>query len=104
MHIGRSHHSAVDAVVSIVGGFAASFLALSFSVMMQSERGMRGQLLAGDPLLNKDQPTTYNIAHGIADGSNPMIAAMASYGWWTAVIIGGMIASLIIFKLMRRYV
>lgn len=103
-HIGRSHHTGLQAAISIVGGFAASFLAFSVTTYTQQYGGMHGQLLAGDPSANRELPTTLNAMRSAADGSNPILHAMTSYGWWTAVVIGGMIASVIVFKLMRRYV
>lgn len=37
-------------------------------------------------------------------GENPMVNALSSYGWWSIVFVGGIVAALIIFKMMRRYV
>jgi hypothetical protein len=65
---------------------------------------MQGQLLAGDPSLNREFPTTLNTMHGAMDGQNPILESMGSYGFWVVVVIGGLIAAFIILKLMRRFV
>lgn len=103
MHLGRSHHPATQVAVSVIGGFAASFL--TFAVTTTQKFGaMQGQLLAGDPELNKEFPTTLNTMHAAMDGQNSLLNSMSSSAFWLLVIIGGVIASFIIFKLMRRYV
>jgi hypothetical protein len=102
MHIGRSHHTALEVTLSLLGGFVASFTA--FTINTYHNASLQGQLLAGDPTLNRQMPTTLNAMKGIGDGSDPMISALTSFGWWTAVLIGGVFASFIVFKLMRRYV
>lgn len=103
MHLGRSHHTVGQIATSVAGGFAASFLAFSVTTFTQSY-GMKGQLLAGDPTVNRQMPTTLNAMQGAMDGSNPMMHAMTSYAWWIMVVCGGIIAAFIILKMMRRYV
>lgn len=104
MHMGRSH-TAGEIVTALVGGFAASFLTFVVTTYTQYYgHNMQGQLLAGDPTMNREFPTTLNTMHAAMDGQNPVLESMSSYGWWTLVIIGGLIAAFIILKLMRRYV
>ncbi len=103
MHLGRSHHTIGQMVVSLCGGLAASFLTFTVTTFTQNY-SMKGQLLAGDPSVNRQMPTTLNAMQGAMDGSSPMIHAMTSYGWWVMVIIGGFIAAFIILKMMRRFV
>lgn len=99
MHLGRNHHIAL----SVLMGFTASFLLFTMSVY-SSAGGMRGQLMAGDPTANRQFPTTLNAMKGAIDGSDPMISAMSSYGFWYTVILGGIVVSYIIFKVARRYI
>lgn len=103
MHLGRSHHSAAQIAVSLCGGFAASFLTFAVTTFTQNY-DLKGQLMAGDPSVNRQLPTTLNAMQGAMDGSSPMIQAMTTYGWWVMVIIGGFIAAFIILKMMRRFV
>lgn len=103
-HLGRSHHTKIDIAVSLVGGFAASFLTFAITAATQYNQAMRGQLLAGDPVANKEFPTTLNAFQSGIDGTNPILQSMSSFGWWTAVTIGGLVAAYIIFKFTRRYV
>lgn len=103
MHIGRSHHTALQIAISITGGFTASFLTFVVSSYVQVG-GMRGQLVAGDPNLNRQLPTTLNTFQGAIDGNNAILHSMSSYGWWTMVVLGGIVASFIAFKFVRRYV
>ena len=90
-------------LVSVTGGFTASFLTFAVSTYVQVG-GMRGQLVAGDPNLNRQYPSTLNAFQGAVDGSNSMMASMSSYGWWLMVFLGGIVASFIAFKFVRRYV
>lgn len=103
-HLGRSHHTAVDAAISIIGGFAASFLTFSITAYSEYSSSMRGQLIAGDPTLNRQYPTTLSMMQSGIDGTNPILQSMSSYGWWMAVLIGAIVAAFIIFRLIRRYV
>ncbi|MBP7113884.1 MAG: hypothetical protein KBA40_00350 [Candidatus Peribacteraceae bacterium] len=105
MHLGRSHHLGREIAVSVVGGFAASFMAFVVNTYTQNYgKGIQGQLLAGDPSANREFPTTLNTMHAAMDGQSSVLNAMGSYGFWIAVMIGGVIASFIIFRLARRYV
>lgn len=105
MHVGRSHHLGREIAVSVVGGFAASFMAFVVSTSTQNYgKNMQGQLLAGDPAANREFPTTLNTMYSAMNGQSSVLNAMGSYGFWIAVVIGGIIASFIIFKLARRYV
>ena len=104
MHLGRSHHKAIEVIVSVAGGFAASFLTFTVTSFTQTQGSMRGQLIAGDPTINRQFPTTLNMMHAALDGSDPIAGVLTGYAWWVAVIIGGIAASFIIFKLARRYV
>ena len=65
---------------------------------------MRGQLVAGDPTVNREFPTTLNTMHAAMDGQDSVIGALGSYGFWVAVVIGGILASFALFKLVRNYV
>lgn len=103
MHIGRSHHTAVQAVISVIGGFAASFFVFAASTYVQLG-GMRGQLVAGNQNVNRQYPSTLNAFQGAIDGTNPMMQSFTSYGFWLMVILGGIVASFILFKMARRYV
>ena len=98
MHMGRSHH----VIVSIAGGFSASFLTF-FIATYGTTASQRGQLLAGDATLNKNYPTTLNMMHGAMDGTNPILQSMSSYGWWTLVLAGGLLAAFILVKMLRRF-
>lgn len=100
MHIGRSHHL----LLSIVSGFTASFLTFAVATYSQIHGGIQGQLLAGDPTANRQYPTTLNAMKGTLDGSNSMVGALGSYGFWLTVILGGIVASFVAFKMLRRYV
>lgn len=98
------HHSKLDIPIALVGGFFASFLTLAFSVYQQSSTTFLGQLLAGDPVDNQQFPTTLGSMQAAIGGDDPLLNAMGSYGWWVAVMIGGLIAAAVLLKLMRRYV
>lgn len=102
MHIGRSHHIALT-IGSVIGGFAVSFLTFTTSQFIQLG-GMKGQLVAGDPNINKELPTMHNAFQGVIDGSNPITSSLSSYGFWVMVSIGGIISAIIIFKILRRFV
>lgn len=91
-------------ILSIVGGFAASFLTFLFSAYTRGLGSMRGQLVAGDATANRELPTTLNMMHGAFDASDPVIAALSSYTWWTVVLIFGCIASFVLLRVTRRYV
>ncbi len=94
-----------DLGLSLIGGFAASFLAFSFSTYTQHFGVIqKGQLVAGDVVANRELPTTLNAFRSAADGSNPLIASLTSTSWWVAVMMGGFVAAFILFKWMRRYV
>lgn len=88
---------------SLFLGFAASFLTLLFSAYMRGFVPMRGQLVAGNAVNNREMPTTLNMMHRSFDGTDPVIASLSSFGWWIAVIILGSILSFILFRLTRRY-
>ena len=104
MHFGSNPRMAVRIALSAVGGFAASFTAFVVTTYMQHSRALQGQLLAGDPTQNRQFPTTLNTMHAAMDGQNSILGSMGTYGFWVAVTIGAVIAGLIIFKMMRRYV
>lgn len=104
MHFGRSHHLAIEVAVSAIGGFVASFLAFTVTTYTQHSGSMKGQLLAGDPTQNREFPTTLNTMHAAMDGQSSILGAMGTYGFWIAVTFGAIIAGLIIFQVMRRYV
>ena len=103
MHMGRSQHTALHVIGSIVGGFLLSFGFFAGSTYVQLS-GMQGQLVAGDPNLNRQLPTTLNAFQGAINGSNPMMSALTSYGWWMTVLLGTIVAAFAIFKVARRYV
>ncbi len=89
--------------ISLLGGLIASMLAFTATLYLSNSE-MRGQLLAGDPTANRELPTTLNAFKDAADGTTLLMQNLSSPVWWVAVIIGGLIAALIIFRLMRRYV
>lgn len=103
MHIGRSHHTIIEIIVSIISGFAASFLTFVVTAYHQSGRSLGGQLVSGDPRDSAQFPSTYNMLKGAVDGSNPLASAMANDLWWMMVVIGGIVAAFIIFKVRQRY-
>jgi|GEM_PF-1449050 len=103
-HVGRSHHRGIEIALATLGGFAASFLALAFTVTSRSFRSLSGQLLAGNPEANREFPTTLNTMQSAIEGGNPILRSMTSYGWWVAIIILGVLCSLILLKLVRKYV
>jgi hypothetical protein len=98
----HSPHPKLDIVISLVGGFLASFLAFAATTMQRTDY-LQGQLLAGDPALNRELPTTLNVMQAAMTGNDPLVSAMGSYLWWILVMIGGLIAAFIILKMMRRY-
>jgi hypothetical protein len=99
MHLGRSHHIAL----SVVSGFTASFLVM-IAASTGQYGGMQGQLVAGDPNLNRELPTTLNAMKGVVSGTDPLLTSMGSYGFWLTVILGGIVASFVALKMLRRYV
>lgn len=99
MHIGRNHH----ALLSVLGGLVTSFVAFSFATMRTTSQ-YSGQLMAGDQAANRAFPTTLNTMQSAMDGTNPLLQAMSSYGWWVLVIVGGLVAAPILFRLTRRFV
>ncbi len=101
-HTGRSHHRGIEICCSAAGGFLASFLV--FLVAATQSRVFQGQLIAGDPNVNKQYPTTLNTMQSALSGGNPIASAMTSYTWWICVVIGGIFFSFIVFKLVRRYI
>lgn len=102
MHLGRNHH--LDIITSVLGGFVASFLTFTVTTYTRVSGGLGGQLLAGDPAANREMPTTLNMMKNAADGSDPVLQSMTSYGFWIAVMIGTLIAAPILYRLMRRFV
>ncbi len=88
--------------ISIVGGFIASFLTFLL-LPLYHMTGLTGQLIAGDQAANRQFPTTLNMMHAALDGSNPMITNLSSFSWWVMVLCGAILASFILFKLLRRY-
>lgn len=100
MHIGRSHHLPI----SIISGFTASFLTFTVAQYVNISGGLRGQLMAGDPTLNRQLPSTLNAMKGAIDGSDSMVSSLTSYGFWMTVLLGGIVASFVAFKMLRRYV
>lgn len=103
MHLGRSHHMSLEIAVSVIGGFAASFLTFTVAPYMSGARH-GAQLIAGDPSVNRELPTTLNMMQRALDGQNPVLSSLGNYGWWVAVVLGGIIASFIIFRMTRRYI
>jgi len=101
MHL---EHSPADLAIALVGGFFASFLTFTVTAYERAGVSLLGQLIAGDPQANREFPTTLNTLQAAVGGEDPLVQAMSSYGWWIAVLIGGLIAAAIILKLMRRYV
>ncbi|OGJ66776.1 hypothetical protein A3A67_03940 [Candidatus Peribacteria bacterium RIFCSPLOWO2_01_FULL_51_18] len=101
-HVGRSHHAGLEITLSALGGFAASFLI--FLVAARQSNTFRGQLIAGDPAVNRQFPSTLNTMQTALSGGNPIASSMTSYGFWVAVIIFGSALSFLILKLLRRYV
>lgn len=97
-----SHRSRT--ILSIVGGFTASFLTFLFFAYTCGLGSMRGQLVAGDATENGKLPTTLNTLHGAFNGTDPVIAALSSYAWWTTVLLVGCIASFVLLRITRRYV
>ena len=104
MHIGRSHHRSAEIILTIAGGFISSFLAFVFATYSTASRSLSGQLVAGDPAINREFPTTLNAIRATVDGTGSLSTAMSSFAWWNAVIIGGIVCSFILFRLIRRYV
>lgn len=104
MHTGRSHHTATEIVGSAIGGFALSFLILSSQVILQSSKNFQAQLLAGDTTTHPDLPSAINAMRSVGQGTDPIMRAMTSYAWWIVVIVGAVIASFALLKIMRKYV
>jgi hypothetical protein len=104
MHFGRSHHMLMRSAISMVGGFMASFLAFVFVTATQGYHSLPGQLVAGDPSLNRRYPTTLNTMQDAMSGNNAMIESFRSELWWIGVGIGTIICAIILFRMVRRYV
>ena len=100
MHIGRSHHL----LISVISGFTASFVTFTVAQYVNISGGLRGQLMAGDPTANRQFPSTLNSMKGAMDGTDSMVSSLTSYGFWMTVILGGIVASMVAFKMLRRYV
>lgn len=98
----HSPHPKLDIAIALVGGFLSSFLAFA-ATTVQRTNYLEGQLIAGDPALNKNLPTTLNTMQAAIDGNDPLLIAMGSYVWWIMVLVGGLIAAFFILKMMRRY-
>jgi hypothetical protein len=96
-------HTHREIATALVGGFAASFLTFTVTTYTTNS-GMRGQLMAGDPAVNQELPTTLNMMQSAMDGNNSMLNSMGSYTWWILVIIVGLIGAFVLLKVMRRYV
>lgn len=101
-HLGRSRNRGSEIVLSGIGGFLGSFMI--FILGAYQSRVYQGQLLAGDPNLNRQYPTTLNAMKSTLAGENPIASALTSYAWWTCVVVGGIVLSFVVFKLVRRYV
>jgi hypothetical protein len=104
MNTGSQHHRTLEMAISMVGGFAASFLTFLFASTTRLGGPIGGQLVAGDPAINAQFPTTLHTIQNTVGGNSSIMSAMTSYGWWVGVVICGFIGTIIIFKLMRRYV
>ena len=98
----HSPHPKLDIAIALVGGLLSSFLAFA-ATTVQRTNYLEGQLIAGDPALNKNLPTTLNTMQAAMDGNDPLLIAMGSYVWWIMVMVGGLIAAFFILKMMRRY-
>jgi hypothetical protein len=84
------------------GGMATSFAGFLAFTLMQSSTALRGELMAGDPAVNSQYPSTYNAFQASLTGENPIMNAMTSYMWWTGVIIGGALLSWFFLGFLRN--
>jgi len=75
----------------MIGGFTSSFLVFLLVALQQTVQPMRGELVGG---ANQPIPTILD--------TTPIASIMNSYSFWLYVLIGGMLVSFIIFKLMDR--
>lgn len=104
MLFGRSPRLLLETALSLIGGFLASFLAFVFVTATEGYRSLPGQLVAGDPSLNRQYPTTLNTVQDVIGGNNAIIEGFKSELWWFGVGVGTIVAAMILFKLIRRYV
>jgi hypothetical protein len=100
MHISKRFHVAL----SLFLGFCASFLLLAGSLVLQKFSNLQGQLVAGDTEQNRALPTTLNMLRGAADGTDPIMQPLMSFGFWIAVVLFGIVGTFMAFRLMRRFV
>ncbi len=98
------HRSRVtDLLISIVGGFLSSLSTLLLIPYLRPGQ-FTGQIVAGNQAANRELPTTLNMMHAAMDGTNTIASDITSYGMWVAVLIGTMIGSVVIFRILRQYV
>lgn len=83
------------------GGMASSFAAFLVFTAMQSGTAMRGQLVAGDPAVNRQYPTTLGSMQASLTGENAIAGAMSSYVWWIGVVIGGVVLTWVFLRLLQ---
>lgn len=86
------------------GGMATSFAGFLAFTLMQTSTNMRGELIAGDPAVNSQYPSTYNALQASLTGGSSIANAMTSYMWWTGVIIGGGLLAWIFLRFLRQRV
>lgn len=90
-------------ILAVLGGFTASFLALVGNTYLQFNDQFRSQLLAGDPSLNKDYPTTLNTMHGAMDAGTAVSQMLGSTVFWVLIGFGTLLGAWILFRVMQRY-
>jgi hypothetical protein len=83
-------------------GFVLSFGTLTTFTYLQVGRVVeRAQLIAGDPAVNRQFPTTYNL---LQENMRLQVAAatLASIWFWLFVIVLSVLFALFILRVLRR--
>lgn len=92
-------------ILTTLSGFGVSFVSfVLWGYVRMSGKDFQGQLIAGDPSVNNQFPTTYNTMGDIVGGTNAIANGMFGYAWWIAVIVGGLLATWLLLKFTRRYI
>lgn len=92
-------HLLLAGVGSLLAGFLASLgiytIGVSFTASM-----LRGQLIAGDPDVNAQYPTTLGIMQDTMHNADVMVSPL----WWLGVITLGFFLSFGVFIFVRKSV
>lgn len=87
--------------LALAGGFLLSFGTMLVLPLLRSN-SLTGQLLAGDPTVNRQYPTTLNMVHASISGQSTMLHNLGSMGWWMMVMVGTIVGAFFFLALLRR--